>query len=91
MKVVCINDNCICEAHVPLLIKGNTYTVIDSGHVEKYTSKGKRAESGTYYKLVETNCWYHSSLFVQINEIQQDEEELIEQRNNSPKIKTTTP
>lgn len=80
MKVVCIDDNCICDDNVVLLRKGNIYTVIDSAPVEKHTSKGKRVVSGVYLKLIETGHWYHESLFIQINENQQDEEEIAEKR-----------
>lgn len=80
MRVICIDDNCICEATVIPLVKGNMYNVMDIAPVEKYTSKGKRVMSGDYYKLIETGHWYHSSLFLPINEIQQDEEEISEKR-----------
>ncbi len=81
MKVVCINDGCICEETVVLLKKGNTYTVIDTREIKSFITKGgAKTSDGLYYNLIETGHWYHPSLFVQINENQQDEEEIAEKR-----------
>lgn len=81
MKVVCINDDCICEETVVLLKKGNIYTVYDTRDLKDFTTKfGSKTTNGLYYQLIETGHWYHSSLFIPINENQQDENEIAEKR-----------
>jgi hypothetical protein len=71
MKVVCINDSFIRESEkVPLLKKGSIYNILEEREVKDFVSrkKHKRAEDGVYYSFIETGYWYHSSLFIKIND-----------------------
>lgn len=75
MEAVCIEDNFTKQGGVPEIVKGNVYHIID----EKSFSNERRSGytiDGMYYKLIETNCWYHSSLFIIINDGQMDEAEI---------------
>lgn len=81
MRLVCIDDRCILEASVIPLVKGDIYNAVDVGEVKNHrTSGGNAAVNGTYYKLIETGFWYHHSLFIPINENQQDENEMASER-----------
>lgn len=80
MKVVCINNDIICEApQVCCLKKGNIYHVLSEHDVSHFkTNDGKKAEDGIYYKLIETGEYaYHSSLFIKVNETEIDEMQLV--------------
>jgi len=79
MKVVCVNDK--VNGKVVQIKKGNMYTVIDTHEFTSgFNSKGIQMMDGVFYKLIETGHWYHNSLFIEINENQIDETELLEQR-----------
>ena len=83
MRVICIDDDVISEPTVKNLVKGNIYNVMDTREVKDFITKaGFKAVDGIYYLPIETGNWYHSSLFVPINENQQDEMELLEQRQS---------
>jgi len=86
MRVVCIDDKWPLDKDCPKLVKGNIYNVMDTIKVNQFkTSSGKLTENGTYYILCEMGKIpaYHSSLFVPINEIQQDETELLKERESN--------
>lgn len=77
MRVVCVDNKIIAQESVPQLIIGNIYTVIDTTIVKDLVLKDFRlAEDGLYYKTVEAGAWFHSSLFIEINENLQDETEM---------------
>ena len=83
MRVVCVDDKWPLEDKCPKLVMGNIYHVTDTIKVNSFrTSSGKLADSGIYYVLFEMGKIpvYHSSLFVEINENQQDETEIAKQR-----------
>ena len=77
MRVVCINDsNQYCH-DLPMVKKGNIYTVI-----EKRINRNNRIGNelftlGIHYILAEmgTKAAFHESMFIPINEEQQDETE----------------
>lgn len=72
MRVVCINDGKQYFDHLPKVKKGNMYTVIN-----EFDYDGKRGIGGKYYVFVETgnSVAFHHSIFININEDQQDETE----------------
>lgn len=80
MRVVCIDDNCKYEDGCVPVKKGCIYMVLEEKDFTGLIKSGKKCENGTYYKLVETGCWHHHSLFIPITENQVDETELLEQR-----------
>ena len=72
-KVVCIRlSHFDAEPNTTPLIVGNIYTVIETC---KHTEFKRPASPGTFYRFVEKKDWHHESLFVVINEDQQDETE----------------
>ena len=80
MKVVCIEGNANLESSkMPILVKGDVYHVVEKRSVCDYVSaiNGRKAANGIYYNLIETGYWYHSSLFVKINDTEIDEMELV--------------
>lgn len=80
MKVVCIEGSVNLESSkIPTLVKGNIYHVVEERSVCDYVSpvNARRAINGIYYNLIETGYWYHSSLFVKINDTEIDEMELV--------------
>jgi len=81
MRVICIDEKCGYQKGVPHVVKGNIYHVLESEYVEKHLIIGQgMALDGVYYNLVETGCWHHYSLFIEINENQKDEEQLLQER-----------
>lgn len=78
MKVVCVNDRCTVEnSKLSIPIKGNVYHVIEERIVKGLIRNGQRVQDGIYYNLIETGYWYHSSLFIKINDTEMDETELV--------------
>lgn len=78
MRVVCINDSHQFRSDAPLVKKGNIYTVIDQeGENNLSASEGFAVTPGTHYVLLECGAEfaYHHSMFIKINEDQQDETE----------------
>mgnify|MGYP003421343182 FL=1 len=81
-RVVCINDKIVSEPGVIKLHVGNIYTVIDifiAGSNDTSVC-GTKLPVGAFYRLLETGHWYHHSNFIEINDNQQDETELIRER-----------
>lgn len=78
MRVVCIDDKeQDNDFNYPTVKKGNIYTVIDSQEEEKGSLGKYSYPEGVYYQLAEMGTYiYHSSLFLPINEDQQDEVEM---------------
>lgn len=83
MRVVCIDDK-EQYGNVPYIKRGHIYTVIDS---EFYPIENEGTDyycpTGTYYILLEmpSDCLYHESCFLPINEDQQDETEMVREYN----------
>lgn len=80
MRVVCIDDS--EQWFPPFIKKGNVYHVIESNY-RKYEEDDEYIyQSGIYLTLMETGDEgeYHESCFIPINENQQDEQEILEER-----------
>jgi hypothetical protein len=81
MKVVCIQNSDRMSGHIQV-VKGNIYHIIEEeyfGNI-KFMINGNPyvLENGIYYRLIETGeIFYHSSLFIEINETEIDELELV--------------
>ena len=83
MRVICIYDNDQDGDDIPSVIKGNIYTVINSKYIPQEEDEHYEYDAGIYYTLIEMggeNC-YHSSMFLPINENQQDETEFTRNYN----------
>lgn len=76
-KVVCVNEKEQSSVDKPKVLKGRTYTVIDTVYEKKQISGGIIHPAGTYYVLLEMppDIGYHASLFIDLIEDQQDETE----------------
>jgi len=81
-RVVCIRDDAQLYPNSPKVVKGNIYHVMREKEISEFiASVGLIIEGGVYYCLLEIkDCYYHSSLFVEINDNQPDEVEILEQR-----------
>ncbi len=81
MRVICIDDSeqYADGVHVK---KGNVYTVLDKLFIKGFHKDGYRYDTGTYYQLIEcgTDGCYLSEMFLEINEDQQDELELVNKK-----------
>lgn len=80
MRVICIDDSHQGAQEGPEVKTGNLYTVVDIRQLKQLTyflGKGRPAK-GEYYILAETGDKYafHSSMFLKINEDQQDETQM---------------
>lgn len=80
MRVVCIDDSCQPNKRVPKVKRGVIYTVVEKITQNDLTeqSDGFINEAGDYYVLFECGeeNAYHHSMFLPINEDQQDEVEM---------------
>lgn len=78
-KVVCIDESCqpLEVDGVARVKKGNVYTVVETIFSKEERKDNIRYIGGTYYILAECGnlVGYHDSMFIEINEIQQDETE----------------
>lgn len=82
MRVICIDDTDQFIEQIPHIKKGNIYTVIDVTYSLEGVVNGIKVVEGIYYVLAECgdDAAYHKSMFIEINEDQIDETELINQR-----------
>lgn len=76
MELVCIREDFAKAEGVPGLVKGNIYHAIEEKVTEKQKWEGYTIQEGTYYHLIETDCWYHSCIFVVLNNEQKEETEV---------------
>lgn len=75
-RVVCIHDK--YQHSTPVKVeKGNLYHVIKEYECKEVVRGNVKEPAGVYYELIEIGGWcFHSSLFITINENQQDETEM---------------
>jgi len=80
-RVVCISAEKQYASENKVRI-GNMYHVIDERTIpENYYVAGLRGVPGIWYELLEIkDVIFHSSLFIEINDDQPDEVEILEQR-----------
>ena len=76
MRVFCKDDKGQVS-HEPMVVKGRIYTVIEETFYKKESEGSYTTPRGTYYTLAEMGFEYayHSSMFMPIEEDQQDETE----------------
>lgn len=78
MRVVCIEDAHQFRSDAPHVKKGNIYTVVEEEDEKNLSAfEGFAVTPGTHYVLLECGIEYayHQSMFLKINEDQQDETE----------------
>lgn len=72
MRVVCIRTG-KAETDVTPVVVGNLYTVLEVKDNNDLRPNDSRVSKGKYYKFIEKKGWHHESMFIPINEDQQDE------------------